>query len=346
MATNTNKTDTSSSGSRRYCYAFMNWTYNRKESQPEKAVVFQSLVATVKLKPALDVSLEAKAVKFLKSVKPKDKESADAFLSSFASNSDDYSTNFVQSMMTLLSSTNQIITNAAMKMLHRLISYCSPKVDLPLIKADLIPQLINPLNPLSLSFTDAADIHTNLILIITNSVWLATPDGLECLKIKDRDEEYTVHETVLRQVVAPSEKYICHLCMNQFSIIDDEQSYDFLTLLARLLAISPCYEPTMDFVLNIPVILTIPSCLSFFENEHSIWIFLHQMIAIQREWNVTRGEVQKTGRAIHRMLRMEGFEDVIEEKLRTDKNRYYGGLVVARSITLNNLLGMNIPEEE
>ncbi|KAK2940365.1 hypothetical protein BLNAU_24719 [Blattamonas nauphoetae] len=221
-------------------------------------------------------------------------------------------------MMTLLSSTNQIITNAAMKMLHRLISYCSPKVDLPLIKADLIPQLINPLNPLSLSFTDAADIHTNLILIITNSVWLATPDGLECLKIKDRDEEYTVHETVLRQVVAPSEKYICHLCMNQFSIIDDEQSYDFLTLLARLLAISPCYEPTMDFVLNIPVILTIPSCLSFFENEHSIWIFLHQMIAIQREWNVTRGEVQN-GRAIHRMLRMEGFEDVIEEKLRTDK---------------------------
>ncbi|KAK2951364.1 hypothetical protein BLNAU_13743 [Blattamonas nauphoetae] len=50
------------------CSAFLNWDEGRHQTEHEQAVVFQSLVATVKLKPALDVSLEAKVVQFLESV--------------------------------------------------------------------------------------------------------------------------------------------------------------------------------------------------------------------------------------------------------------------------------------
>ncbi|KAK2954518.1 hypothetical protein BLNAU_10538 [Blattamonas nauphoetae] len=53
------------------------------------------------------------------------RQSADAFLGEFASNSDESSTNFVQFIVVLVSSASQIISTATMKMLENLISWCS-----------------------------------------------------------------------------------------------------------------------------------------------------------------------------------------------------------------------------
>ncbi|KAK2957917.1 hypothetical protein BLNAU_7093 [Blattamonas nauphoetae] len=92
-----------------------------------------------------------------------------------------------------------------MKILDTLVRFCSPGVLLALVKADMIPQLIITLNPQSLSFTESIDIHTVLVSSITGSLWLATPDGLNQLELEDGYEEQAVHETVLKQVLAPSE---------------------------------------------------------------------------------------------------------------------------------------------
>ncbi|KAK2959911.1 hypothetical protein BLNAU_5108 [Blattamonas nauphoetae] len=93
-----------------------------------------------------------------------------------------------------------------------------------------------------------------------------------------------------------------------------------MTLLARIVRVSPYYPPTMDIVVNMPIVLTIPSCLAFLETDESIWIFLYDVIEAQREWNEHGGYVQHRGKKVHRMLRMEGFEDVTENKLRNDSN--------------------------
>ncbi|KAK2961563.1 hypothetical protein BLNAU_3361 [Blattamonas nauphoetae] len=303
-----------------------------------------SLVATVKLQPAPEIFLEEKATRFLKHVIPLDEESADAFLFSLEQTADDYSTEFVQSFVVLISSASQTITVATLEMLESLTANCSARVRETLVKADLIPQLINTLNPLSLPFAKAVDIYMNIMKIIANSVWLSTPDGLRQLAIEDGDEQQAVHETVLQQVMAPSEQYLWHLCANQFSIIDDKQSELFLELLANILEICPSYQPTMNFVVNMPVVLTIPSCLTFFENGHSIWYFLYQMNNAQREWNKQGGEVRQMGTTVDRQLRMEGFEDVIEEKLHNAKNGYFGRWIIHKSIGWNKQLGMNVPD--
>ncbi|KAK2953069.1 hypothetical protein BLNAU_12058 [Blattamonas nauphoetae] len=327
------------------CSPFLNWSQDQPQSEHDKAVIFRSLIATVKLQPTPDNSLEAKAVKFLKSVAIQNRESTDAFLRSLASNSAESLTNFVQSIMVLVSSPNQTIATAAMEMLKTLIFGCSAEVRFPLVKADLIPQLIITLNPQSLSFTEPVDIHTYLLRIIWNSIWLATPFGLEQLAIEDVYELQTVHETVLKQVIVPSEKYIWHLCVNRFSIIDGDQSKELMDLLSHLLRICPSYQPTMEFVLHMPVVLTIPSCLTFFENDSSIFWFLIGMSTSQDEWNKKRGEVRQLWKTVIRMLRMEGIEDVIEKKMRNDKNTIKGRLIIVSSITWNNLLGMNLPEQ-
>ncbi|KAK2956146.1 hypothetical protein BLNAU_8926 [Blattamonas nauphoetae] len=198
-------TDTSSSTVLSDCSAFLNWHYNRNESDSEKAVIFQSLVATMKSQPAFDVNLEAKALKFLKSVDPVEPKSADAFLSSHGRTTDESLTHFIQSMVVLISSTSQTITTAAMKMLFSLLLWSSEKVHLSLIKADLIPQLIIALNPHSLSFTEAVDIHINLMKTIRWFVARSTPHSLAELGIQDLNEQQAVHETVFQQVFLPSE---------------------------------------------------------------------------------------------------------------------------------------------
>ncbi|KAK2960168.1 hypothetical protein BLNAU_4721 [Blattamonas nauphoetae] len=183
----------------------------------------------MKFKPDLDDSLEGKAVQFLETVDPEDEKSAAAFLSNFASPSDDSTTNFIQSIVVLISATSQVITTATMKMLKCLFFWSSAEVQLALVKANLIPQIINNLSPQSLSFAETVDIHINLMEIIQITLWLATPFGLTQLGFEDGDEQQAVHETVLTQVVAPSEKYIWDLCVNRYSIVDGDQSKFFLS---------------------------------------------------------------------------------------------------------------------
>ncbi|KAK2939827.1 hypothetical protein BLNAU_25259 [Blattamonas nauphoetae] len=115
--------------------------------------------------------------------------------------------------------------------------------------------------------------------IIMNSVWFASRIGLDYLGIDDPDEERAVHETVFKQVVVPSESYICQVCVNRYMIVDGWQSDRFQTILYRIL-------------------LTITSCLTYFERD------------VKQEWKWEGGEVQQMWKKVHRMLRMEGIEDV------------------------------------
>ncbi|KAK2956999.1 hypothetical protein BLNAU_8074 [Blattamonas nauphoetae] len=167
------------------CNSFLNWMENRYYSFHEKAIVFQSLVITLKSQPALDDSLEAQAVKFLKSVHFQNESSADTFLSSLATFPGDSSTAFV----------HQIVPTAAMEMLSHLLLDCSQKKLLSLVKADLIPQLVMTLNSLPLLFTEAVNIRVNLTQIVSRAIVLATPDFLEHLGIVDNDEQQAVRET-------------------------------------------------------------------------------------------------------------------------------------------------------
>ncbi|KAK2955011.1 hypothetical protein BLNAU_9942 [Blattamonas nauphoetae] len=230
---------------------FLNWNEENLESEEEKAIVFRSLVATLKLQHVLDVSLEAKAVRFLKSVDRQQTASANAFLSSLISICDDSPTDFKHYIVVLISSTSQAIIKASVEMLERLILWCSAQVRLTLVKADLIPHLINTLNMQALSFTESVDIHINVIKIIRRFLWLATAGAQADLEIEDDDEQQAVQKTIFRQVLVPSEQYLCHLCVNQFLFVDEDQS-KFLDLIAQLLEISPYYQPTMEVVLNMP----------------------------------------------------------------------------------------------
>ncbi|KAK2950451.1 hypothetical protein BLNAU_14569 [Blattamonas nauphoetae] len=280
-------TDTLVEWTRADCSPFLNWDEEELESVEEWATFFRSLVATVKLQPTVDVSLETKAVKWLKYMDPRTRDSADAFLGVLAS--------------------ALVIATAAMQMFGALTASCSTKMHLLLVKADLIPQIIVTSTLQSLSFEKVKYIHTYFISIIVHSFWLATPDYLAKPTFKDEYEQQAVHETVLKQVLSPLELYISHLCVNRYSIVERDLSAELMKFIAHILQTSLVYQPAMDFVLNLP--------------NHT-----------QRDLNEERGEMRRMGKIVDRMLRMEGIEDVIDEKLQNDRNGSLGGRIVAHSI--------------
>ncbi|KAK2954261.1 hypothetical protein BLNAU_10760 [Blattamonas nauphoetae] len=208
------------------CSPFLKWRESKRESESEKAVVFRSLVATVKLQPALDGNLERKAVRFLKYVGSLTHNSTDAFLGKFASFAGGSLTDFTQSIVN-----------------------CSAAVQLTLIKADLIPQVINSLTPQSVSFAEGVDIHNSLMNIIQDSLCLATPDGRPQLKLKDENEQQGVQET--------------------------------------------------------------------------------------QNWNKAKGAERQMWKIVQRMLRMEGFDDVTNQKQLNDRNTDLGRWIVGSCLELD-----------
>ncbi|KAK2951650.1 hypothetical protein BLNAU_13389 [Blattamonas nauphoetae] len=65
----------------------------------------------------------------------------------------------------------------------------------------------------------------------------------------------------------------------------------------------------------------------------------------QLYWNKASGEVRQMWKTVHRVLRMEGIEDVVEEKLQNDQDGY-GGWNIDDSTEWNNILGTNLPKQE
>ncbi|KAK2964067.1 hypothetical protein BLNAU_1148 [Blattamonas nauphoetae] len=165
------------------------------------------------------------------------------------------------------SSSAQRIVGETIAFVWRVVRSCSSKKRLRLFKDDLIAKIIPSLNLLTLPFAGAEDLHYHLMFVIANFLWLSTPFGLASLELSHLHEHQALHETVLKQVLMPSEAYLRHLCVNCHSIVDGNQSTSFVLLLAQILRICPFHDPTFKFVQTLPIFLTLPNTLSFFEKD-------------------------------------------------------------------------------
>ncbi|KAK2948116.1 hypothetical protein BLNAU_16916 [Blattamonas nauphoetae] len=305
--------------------------------------MYQSLVQMIQERHPLDETSEEKAVNLLEHVHLFDRGEADRFILGLVTSSPDEALpDVVASIIVLLSFPNQRIIKATMMFLDSLIQFCSPSVRLKLVRADLLPHIIASLNPLSLSVADYKYIHSRLIFVIDYSLYLSLPDNLENLRIENSTESQAVHETVLKQVLVPSEAYIRHLCVNQYSMIESDQSYELLTLFAELLQICAYYQPIMDFVFKLPVFSAITSAISFCDEELRIWLFLGQTCMHQKEWDKQGRSLRQYGQIVRRYLKMEGFEALIEERLENDKHGDRWELLAGQVIEVSILLGMNL----
>ncbi|KAK2960848.1 hypothetical protein BLNAU_4245 [Blattamonas nauphoetae] len=262
------------------------------------------------------------------------------------SSPDEALTEFIASIAVLLSFSNQGIITATISMLTGCTDSCSQSFVLKLIRAGLIPHIVASLNPQSLSFADSKFIHMNLILTINCSVRQSILSITNSLGIEDPIEAQAVHDTILQQVLVPSEDYIRHICVNRHSMIEADQSYELLILLNGIVRICPYNPQTIDFVLTMPLLQAITSALTFCYNDESRRVFLCRTETSQREWSRQSRNVRQSAQIVLRCLRTEGFDDWCEQILGNE-----GDATWRRNLTnhMNNVSvspGINLPERE
>ncbi|KAK2961992.1 hypothetical protein BLNAU_3048 [Blattamonas nauphoetae] len=251
---------------------------------------------------------------------------------------------FSDSIVTLVSIHNHEIIKATLFMLNRFIGNCSHPLVLKLIRTDLIPHIFTSLNPLSLSFADNKEIHDSLIRTLFSLLRHSFPNPLIGQRLAQSSEQQAIVDTVLIRVLIPSEGYIHHVCVNRHSMNDPDHSFELMTLLGRLFRISAYNQPAMDFVLKLPVFLSITSAITLCDHDMSVWHFLFETRRTQEEWNKKGRNVRQYARIVLRCMRMEGFEDVIEQMLERDPRGDGGDILAYVGIQLNPFLPMNLPK--
>ncbi|KAK2945218.1 hypothetical protein BLNAU_19858 [Blattamonas nauphoetae] len=322
----------------------LNWDGALFQSPSEKSVVYHSLVSLIQPDFVFTDDFVKKAVLLLEQLRFSNSTDTNKFICPAMESTDQNLMEFLQSFMILLSSANHTLITATMKMLDSLLHNTSTRMHLRLINADLIVHLLTSLNPLSLSIADTQDIHSSVISIITLSLCLSNPYVLNALNIKDSSEQQAIHEAILNRVLVPTEAYIRYLCTNYSFIADGASSEQFTYLLTRPLETSQLSQPALTFVLDLPITLTIPSFLSFFEDNLTTLRFFFEFSRIVKELNRKDGEQSQTGQIIIRSLQKEGLEDVLQQQLQYTNTSFNAQAIVRYSVELNNLRGLNVSE--
>ncbi|KAK2950818.1 putative Ubiquitin-conjugating enzyme E2 29 [Blattamonas nauphoetae] len=328
-------------------YTFLHWEEQPIVTPSERLTIYLSLVHVVKMKCVFSSSLEDKAVSFLKEIKPDNEKDVNSFILDLVPSSlPESSCAFVESVVELISVPNKRIIIAALELVSNIVVYSAKPTLLILVSSGLIPKVVTSLNIFSLSFKEAEMIHHSLILIILAPVYYSKDMALGSLDSACPEIHQTFRETLHKSVILPTEGYIRHLCNNRYLIKDYFQSNFFVNLLLQLLAASLCHPSTMELALSLPICLTIPSALTFFEHDiPSLGLSVETSIK-KRPWMRLNGEMQDPCGIVLRLLRSEGIDDVLEQRLNNDITEDKGREVVKSTINWNNLLGMNLNELE
>ncbi|KAK2942352.1 hypothetical protein BLNAU_22739 [Blattamonas nauphoetae] len=326
--------------------AFTMWDRKQLESIQDYSTLFRSLVQMIKDGHPFDDAMTKKAVFLLEEIHFLFVREYGIFIYSLVPSSPQKSVQeFVDLIAVFISSANQPIIQATLKVIVRLINRSSPTLLLLLINADLISRIVSSLLPISLPFSEAQELHSNLLVIVRTSLWLVTPQGLETLK-QENQKLHDIQEAVLKHILVPSKKYIGYVCGLRHSLVNSSLSNPFSSLLICFLKISPSHPPTLDFIQTLPIALSISSFLTFSSSNVTIKSFLDELNVLQTEWFEQDETICGSGTVVTRLLTREGFSDVLEQLMMTDKKGDNRGSIMEYSISLSDLFGMNIRDLE
>ncbi|KAK2960008.1 hypothetical protein BLNAU_4891 [Blattamonas nauphoetae] len=314
-----------------------------KLSFEDKSRIYCSLVALVKAEYAFDNALQDKAAQFLQSLELKwdEKEKAAKLVTDLVPSSAGSPSDFVDSILTLLSSPHSKVTKAALSFLSATIDASPDEIRSHLVKSDLISNLLATVQPHTLPITGNEEIFDKLNWVIIECLNLADHFSLSQLDITDAVGKYNHCEMIFQKVVIPSSGFVTFLISNRY-ILNGDLLDSFMTLLAILIDMSPFHRPTLEFVLASPIAMAFTSCLLLFEDEHRFWVTLLNIPLSLRDWKKQSREVAQSGKRMIQALFSEGFEDALEQKMMYDKNGYCGLHLGDMFLSISHKLGSNV----
>ncbi|KAK2963464.1 hypothetical protein BLNAU_1506 [Blattamonas nauphoetae] len=269
--------------------------------------------AIVKEKYPFDNVLQARAAKFLKSLEPKwnthgvqSNLMTDLTPSSAGSPSD-----FVESILPLLSSPHSTLIAAALSLLNTMLLHTPYPIRYSLMQSDLIRNVLSTIQPQKLPIAGNKTLIHHLSETITFNVRLAHVDYLARLRFEAAVNTRGYREMIFQTVVLPSSQFVQFLIQNR-RLFHGESVDSFMTLLHSLFHMGATHRPTMDFVLASPIVMALTSCLSSVEDDYHLEHTLRNIEHSLKQWKRESSEADQSGKRMMKALFSEGFEDTLE----------------------------------
>ncbi|KAK2957743.1 hypothetical protein BLNAU_7177 [Blattamonas nauphoetae] len=327
--------------------AFLNFDRRSKMSLEDKSTLYRSLISLIRTNCEFDDALQDRAAQFLQSLEPKwnEKEKAAKLVTDLVPSSAGSPSDFVASILTLLSSPHSKVTKAALSFLSATINASPDEIRCRLVESDLITNLLATVQPHTLPISGNEALMNNLIGIIGNCVKLVSSSYLSGLGVTAAVEKSERREVIFHKVVIPSSQFVTFLIANRY-LLNEELFHSLMFLFNKFIQICLYYRPTLEFVLASPIVMAFSSCLSIVEYENRLWVFLGNINLSLRECTEYGPEVVQCKKRMIEALFSEGYEDSLEQMMKNDKDGPYGRGVVTNCHFISQLLGSNVKNTE
>ncbi|KAK2941923.1 hypothetical protein BLNAU_23159 [Blattamonas nauphoetae] len=322
---------------------FLSFDENSELSFQDKSTIYCSLVDLVKAEYPFDYALQDRAAQFLKSLEPKryDNALADTFVTDLVPSSARSPSEFVDSILTLLSSPHSTVIAAALSFLTDTTRESSPAIRCCLVESDLVTKVLATIQPHTPPISGNETIINHLIGIIERCVNLADPSSLFNLGISDAADAFNHREMVFQKVVLPSSQLMTFLISDRY-LLNQDLLDSFTILLSVHISMGPFHRPALEYVLASPIVMAFSSCLSFVEGNYDLWFTLVDINNSLDDWKKLGPEAVKCGKRIIQDLFSEGFEDTLEQMMMNNKGGRDGFRLVDECLKLSELLGSNV----
>ncbi|KAK2944977.1 hypothetical protein BLNAU_20095 [Blattamonas nauphoetae] len=328
-----------------YCFTdntpFLAWAEQEVDTLTDKPAVFCSLISLVHNSFPFTTALEEKATTFLQQILIGQIPVTSSFIDELFQSSNS-NTPFVNSLVILVNSSNGKIRAGAIEFLQKVMSWSPYALRFDLIQQDMIGKILAAIKPEMLPFQDHEDIHIPLMEILSEAIVFSNPNSLLRSDILETVSAEQIYDAVLTKVLHPAGAYLRYQLVSRSLIEDDDQSMNFALLLSRLLEISVHSSPTYDFILSLPISITIPDCLTFFTDDSSVWSLVEGLVICRSEWSQTSIIIRQKGQHILRTLDSEGLQDSVEQDMKHDVNGFLGSSIVNLCRRFDCLAGANI----
>ncbi|KAK2963753.1 hypothetical protein BLNAU_1320 [Blattamonas nauphoetae] len=322
---------------------FVNFAPTKESPFEDNSAAYCSLVTLVKEKYPFDDVLIDKAVQFLNILEPQwcEVHLATRLITELVPSSAGPPSDFIESILTLLSSPHSTIVEATSVLLTKIVLYCSSPVRLQLVESDLISKVLASVQPHTLPFSGNETVLNTQLRIIMYCINLALPVSLKELGITTADSTLNHREMILRKVIIPSSRFMTFLISNQH-ILNGDLSSIIMTLFVHLIQMGPFHLPTLEFVLASPIAMAFSKCLSFVEDSIPLLNTLRTIERSLNEWKNQGPEVLRSGKRMNQTLHSEGFEDLAEQMMMTDVSENFGDVIVKTCRSIFRIKGSNV----
>ncbi|KAK2943445.1 hypothetical protein BLNAU_21628 [Blattamonas nauphoetae] len=300
---------------------FLIFDENSELSFEDKSAIYDSLIDLVKAEYTFDNALQDRTAQFLKDIEPEwgDEDLADRLVLDIVPSSGESHSEFVESIVTLLSCPCSTIVAAALLFFNKIAEVSSFGIRCRIVESDLISNVLATIRPHTLSISGNEELIGHLIEIIDSCIDLTSPRSLNDQSITTAVDRYNHREMIFQQIVLPSSQFVSFLISNRNVLKGDLLDW-FMFLLSIFFVLGPFHRSTLEFVLASPIAMALSSCLSFFEADLRLGTTLTNINRSLEEWTEEGQEVAQSGKRMMQALISDSFENSLELKMKLEKN--------------------------